>query len=335
MNPKYLIFDGLAFGAEQPAVERSPDGFPTAWRLLRVGRNELTRNGKSHVLTLSAEDIAAMADYAARKGEKIPIDSRHTLFLAARKFGVEESEVRKLLPHGVAALGFAGLQARPDGLWAVDVEFLPLAAEVVAEGMFRYFSPVLRGLEPDGVLRVSSIALDNVPALNQLDVIAASDCVTITEEVTMTKLQDALRKLLSDDALALGAENEEAVADKVLALADELPELRRKAGKADALELAAENAKRDDLIQRALASGKFCNAQRETLEKLDIAVLSDLVEKTPKDAAVPTSPLPEGKKDEADEPAALTDREKEVAKSMNLSDEEFLAAKKSQEKKEE
>ena len=232
MNFKYLLFDGLAFGAEQPAVERSPDGLPRAWRLLRVGRNELTRNGKSYVLTLSSDDVAGMADYTAKKGEKIPIDSRHALFLAAQRNQVEESEIRRMLPHGVAALGFAGLQARPDGLWAVDVEFLPLAADLVAEGMFRYFSPVIRGLEPGGVMRVSSIALDNVPALNQLDVIAAGDCVTITEEVTMTKLQEALRKLLGDDALALGAETEETVAERVLALAGELPELRRRAEQA-------------------------------------------------------------------------------------------------------
>ena len=85
MNFKYLLFDGLAFGAEQPAVERSPDGLPRAWRLLRVGRNELTRNGKSYVLTLSSDDVAGMADYAARKEEKIPIDSRHALFLATQR----------------------------------------------------------------------------------------------------------------------------------------------------------------------------------------------------------------------------------------------------------
>lgn len=332
MNFKYLLFDGLAFGAEQPAVERSPDGLPTAWRLLRVGRNELTRNGKSYVLTLSSDDVAGMADYAARKGEKIPIDSRHALFLAAQRNQVEESEIRRMLPHGVAALGFAGLQARPDGLWAVDVEFLPLAADLVAGGMFRYFSPVIRGLEPGGVMRVSSIALDNVPALNQLDVIAAGDCVTITEEVTMTKLQEALRKLLGDDALALGAETEETVAERVLVLAGELPELRRRAEQAATLELAAETSRRNDLIAQALATGKFCNAQRETLEKIDIAVLADLVEKTPRDAAVPTSPLPESgkKKDEEEEEETLTDREREVARSMNLSDEEFLAAKKAQ-----
>ena len=85
MNFKYSRFDGLAFGAEQPAVERSPDGLPRAWRLLRVGQNELTRNGKSYVLTLSSDDVAGMADYAARKEEKIPIDSCHALFLATQR----------------------------------------------------------------------------------------------------------------------------------------------------------------------------------------------------------------------------------------------------------
>ena len=97
------------------------------------------------------------------------------------------------------------------------------------------------------------------------------------------------------------------------------------------MELAAETSRRNDLIAQALATGKFCNAQRETLEKIDIAVLADLVEKTPRDAAVPTSPLPEsGKKKDEEEEETLTDREREVARSMNLSDEEFLAAKKAQ-----
>ena len=117
----YTLFDGLALGD----VLGDPVN-PKPFRLFAAGKNELTRNGQPYSLTLSAEEIRSMAEYNARKGEKIPIDSRHALFLSAEKAGISEAEAVKAVPGKVAALGFASLEAREDGLYATEIELLPL-----------------------------------------------------------------------------------------------------------------------------------------------------------------------------------------------------------------
>ena len=165
----YAIFDGLALG-DVLAGGSSPKPF----RLFRVGENILTQNGRELKLTLSAEDLTSIAEYCRTKGEKIPIDSRHALFLAAERAGLSESEALKSIPSAVSALGFASLEMRDDGLYATQIELLPLAAELFKQGALRYYSPVIRGLDGKSPLRVTSIAMDNVPALNNLEMIAAS-----------------------------------------------------------------------------------------------------------------------------------------------------------------
>ena len=81
----YTLFDGLALG-DILADAANPKPF----RLFAVGENRLTRNGSPFVQKLSAEEIRSIADYQHTKGEKIPIDSRHALFLAAEKAGLSE-----------------------------------------------------------------------------------------------------------------------------------------------------------------------------------------------------------------------------------------------------
>ncbi|MEA4862714.1 MAG: phage protease [Victivallaceae bacterium] len=293
-NHDYQIYDGLALGAE--AALESVDGVPRAWRLLRVGANALEISGKKLTLTLSAENIAQIVDRYKARGEKIPLDSRHTLYLAAEKFSVDEAAVAKLLPHGTATLGYADLEARADGLWVANAEFIPLAAEIVKAGIFKYFSPVVRGLN-DGNLRVTSVALDNVPALNKLEAIAASAerLVNPKQEVKMTKVEEALAKLLGKkDALALGGETDDAalaaeinakgadlqgkteliaVLKEVLQLPDTMlpADLRTKlqtlvdtAASAPQLAAKAETAALSAERTRGLAEGKLTNAMLET-----------------------------------------------------------------------
>ena len=74
----------------------------------------------------------------------------------------------------IAALGFAALEAREDGLYAVEIELLPLASKLFELGCLRYFSPVIRGLDGKSPLRITSVAMDNVPALSNLPILAAS-----------------------------------------------------------------------------------------------------------------------------------------------------------------
>lgn len=165
----YTLFDGLALGDVLADVQA-----PKPFRLFAAGENRLTRNGRECKLTLTAEELKAIADYHAKKGEKIPIDSRHALLFAAEKAGLNESEAAKSIPSGIAALGYAKLEARGDGLYATEIELMPLAAELFKQGSLRYYSPVIRGLDGESPLRVTSIAMDNVPALNKLEILAAS-----------------------------------------------------------------------------------------------------------------------------------------------------------------
>lgn len=325
----YTIFDGIALGDVI-----SEDGAPKPFRLFRIGENALTQNGKDFKLTLTPEDLENIVEYQRKKGEKIPIDSRHALMLAAEKAHVTESEALQAVPSAVAALGFASLERRDDGLYASDVELLPLGAELFRQGALRYYSPVIRGLDGKSPLRVTSIAMDNVPALNNLEMLAASaEAVSETQtpgsgknkEVNMTRTEIALRKLLGDESLALSDSTDEVVATKLEALSAEIPELRRKAAEVDALKLAAETEQKKALIDKAVAENRVTNSEREGLMKLSIAWLSAELPKRPQNAA-PVNPLPEEKDD--DDADALSAEEKAFAEKMGLTAEQFLKSKK-------
>ena len=168
--------DTLALGSADlaaAAVERDAEGVPTAWRLLKTGSNPITKEGASFSLDMSAEQLGRIVANQQAKGSKVPVDSRHWLFQLAESKGVSETEALAMIPEGRAAMAFGDLEARTDGLWLSGVEFRPAARKLVAEGIYRHFSPVVRGLA-DGNLRVTSVALENVPALNNLDSLAAS-----------------------------------------------------------------------------------------------------------------------------------------------------------------
>lgn len=325
----YTIFDGIALGDVI-----SEDGAPKPFRLFRIGENALTQNGKDFKLTLTPEDMDNIVEYQRKKGEKIPIDSRHALMLAAEKAHITESEALQAVPSAVAALGFASLERRDDGLYASDVELLPLGAELFRQGALRYYSPVIRGLDGKSPLRVTSIAMDNVPALNNLEMLAASaEAVSETQtpgsgknkEVNMTRTEIALRKLLGDESLALSDSTDEVVAAKLEALSAEIPELRRKASEVDALKLAAETEQKKALIDKAVAENRVTNSEREGLMKLSTAWLAAELPKRPQNAA-PVNPLPEEKDD--DDAEALSAEEKAFAEKMGLTAEQFLKSKK-------
>ena len=329
----YAIFDNLALADVSPEFPK-----PAPFRLLKAGANHLTKNGKPLTLTLSAEQIAAAAEYQAQKGEKIPIDSRHALLYAAQEAGVEEGEAAKQVDSRIAALGFASLEAREDGLYAVEIELLPLASKLFELGCLRYFSPVIRGLDGKSPLRITSVAMDNVPALSNLPILAAGgeDDDQPTRQVPekgslkMTKLEQALGKLIGDPALALGAETEDAIAEKVEALAAELPTLRYKAAKCDELALAAEQAEKRKLVDAALAGNRITNAEVEPLMKQSTAFLSEYLA-TRTAPAVPTAKIPE---DGEEKTPALTDEEKEIAERLGLTPEEYAASKKTKQDEE-
>ncbi|MCF6174825.1 MAG: phage protease [Victivallaceae bacterium] len=306
---------------------------------------------------------------------------------------MDESAIVNLLPSGTGTFGFGSLQQRNDNLWLTDVEYVPLARKLMKEGVFRYFSPVFRGLV-DAPLRVTSVALENEPAMNNLDQIAAADScdnLTIdnltqtldalaasanassnpkTENSKMNKLLTALAALLGMDAIALGADNDvpddivtqinnaaaelgsgksfaTGIRDSLSLAADAdagtvmaaLKGLQAKGesydglkAKVDSLALAAETAKRDDLINLGMTDGKLSQAMvdnwiNDSAKPVDSIALAAFLDNAP--VVVPVDNIDQSKLPKSDT-VALSAEDREVCKMTGISETDFLDSKKNQ-----
>ena len=255
-------------------VKRDANGVPEEWTLLHAGGNRLVKNGKDYELHLSVEDLEAIAAYQMKKGEAIPIDSNHYLHILAEKHGVEESEALRLIPSGVAAMGFGTLFRDGDEL-RIRAEWTPAAYELLKEKIFRYCSPVIRGLK-EGPVRITSVAMENEPALNCEDVLAAGGEDSDPEDAARSSIelkrpQDpierALNRLLGKELwneIVLAGEDDEATAFERTAAAIE--------AKADAIDAMREGLglaenEPDEAIPGALKAVKDRAVRAETLQQ--------------------------------------------------------------------
>ena len=312
-------------------VKQDANGVPEEWTLLHAGVNRLVKNGKDYELRLSEEDLDAIAAYQAKKGEAIPIDSNHYLHILAEKHGVEESEALRLIPSGVAAMGFGTLFREGDEL-RIRAEWTPGAYELLKEKIFRYCSPVIRGLK-EGPIRITSVAMENEPALNCEDVLAAggegdeADPEDIGRNaIELKRLQDPIERALGrllgktvwNEIVLSGEDDEEgafertaaaieAKADVIAAMREglgieedapdeamsvALDAVKERAGQADALRqeldtmvCAAEEKRKEELIEQGLQEGKLTHALEDWAKTQDCAVLASYLEHAP--AVVP------------------------------------------------
>ena len=200
------------------AVRRDASGVPTAFRLLKPGVCEMTLDGKSVAGEIDAADIQAILDYHALKGEMIPIDCEHLLKLLADARGIDEASLLKNEPllGEQAAAGSATLVGENGEIWAHIQKLTARARELLSlkgDKAYFYFSPVFRGLS-NGPLRVTSIALTNLPAINNLPALAATGerrTVTVVTKTTRgANMKERLLRLLGllgiTDHAALTAE---------------------------------------------------------------------------------------------------------------------------------
>lgn len=295
----------MAENKPTPTVERDENGVPTAWLLVRAGPIPLRKNGADYVLELTSKDLSAIEAYQKSQGERIPIDSNHYLHILAQKHGIEEREALQIMPSGVAAMGFGSLECRADGteLWLSGVEWTPSAYELLKEKIFRYFSPVFRGLK-DGPLRITSVAMENEPAIKNLDALAAgastcTNAVATLREATpedaacgaylklettnpntkgramnMTpKLWDALMRLAPGiDAAALAAEDaDETKQDELAAAVDGAASLLDDLKKLLDLAEAAGNAEIKAAVEAMLEKAKQGEAAKAEADELKLS----------------------------------------------------------------
>ena len=256
-------------------VKRDANGVPEEWTLLHAGVNRLVKNGKDYELRLSVEDLDTIAAYQAKKGEAIPIDSNHYLHILAEKHGVEESEALRLIPSGVAAMGFGTLFREGNDL-RIRAEWTPGAYELLKEKIFRYCSPVIRGLK-DGPIRITSVAMENEPALNCEDVLAAGGEEDADPEdigrnaIELKCLQDPIERALGrllgktmwNEIVLSGEDDEEGAIERtasaIEAKADVITAMREGLGIAD--------DEPDETMSAALAAVKMRADQADALQK--------------------------------------------------------------------
>lgn len=194
----------LILTANVDRVRRDGAGVVSAFRVLKPGPQALTINGQTIQGEITAADIAGIRDYFAAKGEAIPVDCEHLLKVLADVRGMDEAALLKAEPllGEKAAAGFVTLAEENGELWAHVQKWSARAAELLgsmADKMYAYFSPVIRGLQ-NGPLRITSIALTNTPALNGLASLAASGELALGNFVVQQpqeKNMDAMKKLLA------------------------------------------------------------------------------------------------------------------------------------------
>lgn len=225
-------------------VERDADGVVTAFRVIEPGTHSLSLDGKPYELTLDVAALRSCVEYQQKKGEPIPFDSDHYLYYLAQKHNISESEMLKTQPSGVAAAGFGTLALRGNDLWVEAIEWTPSARALHQEGCYRYYSPVFQGLK-SGPVFISSIALVNEPAIDNLDKIAASATPERgayapvnsfahqpagdpgRKTTSMNRLEKVLAALLGENTVALSATGgDEALAARLEGVATTLTGLR-------------------------------------------------------------------------------------------------------------
>lgn len=170
-----LILSGMSAPG---SVRRDAEGLVTAFRVLPLGRVKLSIDGQKIEGEITPADLQSILDHFAAKGEDIPVDCEHLLQVLADLKGITEGELVKADPllGEKAAAGFVRLTQEADGLWATVTKWSARARELLSgnsDKLYQYFSPVLRGLK-NPPLRVTSIALTNVPAIAGQDSLAAA-----------------------------------------------------------------------------------------------------------------------------------------------------------------
>lgn len=332
--------DWIALTAEAQRVIRDENGVPVEWTLLKIGDNPLCQEGKDDNLSLSAEQMNEILDYHRKKGELIPLDSEHYLYDLANQKKMDEAETLKMFPGGVAALGYGSLALSGEDL-RVKVKWTPAAYEFMKEKIYKYFSPVIRGLE-NGPLRVTSVAMTNTPAINHLDALAASANLKRSDlsdgsdrsdrKGSMSKLENALKRLTGRDSIALEGEVKEEENDKLACEIEEKASLieqvkkllglepeatldeviaalkaetekaasaDEKQEKLDELAASAEKREHERLVAQGRSEGKIADSDMEYVNSLDSKALSAHLAHTARKIPLQRTPAPSRKSDSA------------------------------------
>ncbi|WP_024278003.1 phage protease [Xanthobacter sp. 126] len=239
--------------AGEVATLAAGDALPSEIKIAPAG-TVTTRDGRS----FSFDPAVLVARFQA-EGVDLPIDLDHAI------------SRRSLFGERANAVGWIkGLSARPDGLYATAVEWLPEGEAALAARSHRYVSPTFHHTDTGAATWLHSVALVAAPALSMPAVADANG--HIQEPFVLKAIARALGLAeTADEAACLSAiatmtigKVDKAVHDQALAnLAAVTTERDSAASKLAELAATSRKSKVDTMIEGALAAKKIVPAQRD------------------------------------------------------------------------
>lgn len=291
---------------------------PTEFRLLKNGENRTTK-GPINLTEASKAALVQKVVDDGRDQNRLSFDFNHLQVLGS------DADAGK-------SAGWFSIEARQDGLWVVNAEWTKTAFDGISAREWRFFSPVLmldpKTREPTQLINV---ALTNLPATKDQTPLVASQTAGDGQTPKESKLDETLVKLFG----ALGVSDAVGVEAKFVALSAEVTELKAAAGglnsdivalKADIAQRdeAAETAKRNALITALSADKKLTPAQKkwaQTLSTDQLVAYGEVAEVS--SVAAERVEAPSG-----GETVVLSQDEIKLCEQMNLSQDDYLEARK-------
>jgi phage I-like protein len=158
----HVVHAGLVDGLR----EFDAKNLPSAFRLFALGDNKTAKG----TFILDAAGLASVMAAYKGHGNDLHFDYEHQAFTA--------------LENGrpAPAAGWFSIEARADGLWAVNVRWTDVAAQMLRNKEYRYFSPAFEVDKANRITRLLNVALTNLPASKEMQaLVAASQTVTHKE----------------------------------------------------------------------------------------------------------------------------------------------------------
>ena len=235
MAKKKLVIAKQSLVIEAPA----PEGMaPTEFCIFKKGLLT-TVDGEAYLF--NDDDSADVIAQWKKHGIRLHCDYEHQSELTGAD-----------IPNGgTPAAGWFDLEDREDGLYAINAEWKEPALTDLKDGTYKYFSPVFYLDSNKHIKKFKSLALTNVPRLDNLIPLAAKDTAT-TKETTMATAETETKVLAKDDdgmdgfhkSLDKHAERLDKHADKMDKMLDKHSKSLDKL--AEKMDKHAEKAKDDD-----------------------------------------------------------------------------------------
>jgi phage I-like protein len=227
-------------------------GGRTPPREFRIWAYGPVKTSKYPAATLDPEGAAEAVKRAAAHGIELSIDYEH-------------AAVGPATGQPAPAAGWFALEARQDGLWAVNVRWTERASSMLAAAEYRHFSPVYRLDEKRRIVEVVNLALTNLPAT-----VAQAPLVAAKAEAVILASQTSGNALLVETLAQLFTAAKASTLSACIAWIDRV----------SFLEEASIEARIASVVDAGIAKRKLRANQRSTFMELGRSVGADRLAET-------------------------------------------------------